>query len=100
MKIKFEYVIEKVTKLENGEIEVVSTGVSTEYIATSTSSEMEILMKSIPPQMQDLINQQQKYFQNAQRPVLKFRLTEEEYSTGNWRVGKTIDVTVEERSYS
>lgn len=100
MKVKFEYAIEKITKLENGEVEIIATGISTENIATTISPEMEILMKSIPPQMHDLINQQQKFFQNSQRPVLKFRLTEEEYNSGNWRVGETIDVMVAERSYS
>jgi hypothetical protein len=94
MQVKFEYTIEKVKKLDNGEIEIVATGVSTESIATSVSPEMEMIMRSIPPQMQDLINQQQKLFQNSQRPLLKFRLTAEEYASGVWRVGDTLAVTV------
>ncbi len=96
MKVKLEFVIEKVTRLDSGEVEIIAMGITPEHIATSISPEMEMLMRSIPPQMQDLINQQQKMFQNTQRPMIKFRITKEEYSQGAWRVGDTIEVTIRE----
>lgn len=96
MEVKFEYVIEKITKLNNDELEVIAIGVSTENIATSVNPEMEMVMRSIPPQMQDLMNQQQKMFKNTQKPMIKFRLTQEEYRQGKWRVGDILDVKIEE----
>ena len=49
MMVKFEYIIDKVTKLENGEVEIIATGISSENIATTINPEMEMLMRSIPP---------------------------------------------------
>ncbi|MEA2054519.1 MAG: hypothetical protein U9O96_05320 [Candidatus Thermoplasmatota archaeon] len=97
MKAKFDYVIEKVTKLENGEVEILATGVSSENIATAVNSDMEMLMRSIPPQMRELMNQQQKMFQEMQKPMIKFRITGEEYSQGRWKVGDMIEVAITER---
>jgi hypothetical protein len=96
MSVKFEYVIEKITKLDNGEIEVLATSISSENIATPINPDIDMLMKNIPPQLQELMSQQRKMFQNTQRPLMKFRLTEKEYNEGKWRVGETIEVTITE----
>ena len=96
MSVKFEYVIEKITKLDNGEIEVLATSISSENIATPVNPDIDMLMKNIPPQLQELMSQQRKMFQNTQRPIMKFRLTEKEYNEGKWRVGETIEVTITE----
>lgn len=97
MRITFEYVIEKVSKLENGEVEIVATGISSDSIATAVNPEMETLMRSIPPQMRELLNQQQKMFQDMQKPLLKFRITEQQYVQGNWKVGEVVEVAVTEQ---
>ncbi len=97
MIVKFEYILDKVTKMENGEIEVIATGISSDNIATSVSPEMEMLMRSIPPQMKELMNQQQKMFQDVQKPLIKFRITGVEYSTGRWKVGDMVEVAVTEK---
>lgn len=97
MRVTFEYVVEKVTKLENGEVEIVATGISSEHIATAVNPEMETLMRSIPPQMREMLNQQQKMFQDMQKPLLKFRITEQQYVRGDWKVGSVVEVAVAEQ---
>jgi len=97
MKVTFEYLIEKVIKLENGEVEVIATGVAPENIATAVNTDMETIIRSIPPQMRDLMNQQQKMFQDTQKPILKFRITEQQYIRGDWKVGSVVEVTVTEQ---
>ncbi|RLF62965.1 MAG: hypothetical protein DRN33_05005 [Thermoplasmata archaeon] len=99
MIVKFEYIIDKVTKLDNGEVEIIATGISSENIATTISPEMEMLMRSIPPQMRELMNQQQKMFQEMQKPMIKFRITGEEYSEGRWKVGDMVEVTIAEKDF-
>jgi hypothetical protein len=96
MSIEFEYVVDKIMKMDNGEVEIIATGISTENIAKTVNPEMEMLMKSIPPQLGELMNQQTKIFQNVHKPMIKFRLTEKEYKEGNWKVGETIEVTIRE----
>ena len=97
MNVTFEYLIEKVTKLVNGEVEILATGVAPENIATAVNTDMETIIRSIPPQMRDLMNQQQKMFQDTQKPLLKFRITEQQYIRGNWKVGSVVEVAVTER---
>ena len=97
MQVAFEYVIEKVTKLENGEVEILATGVAPENIATAINPDVEIVMQSIPPQMREMMNQQQKMFQDIQRPLIKFRITEQQYIRGDWKVGGVVEVKVTEQ---
>jgi hypothetical protein len=97
MKVTFEYIIEKATKLENGEIEIMATGMAPENIATAVNPEVEIVMQSIPPQMREMMNQQQKMFKDMQKPMIKFRITEQQYSQGDWKVGGIVEVTVTEQ---
>jgi len=99
MKVDFDYVIEKITKLDNGEVEILATGISSDNIATSVNPEMEMLMNSIPPQMRDLMNQQQRMFQEMQKPMIKFRITGEEYAQGRWKVGDMVEISVAERDF-
>ncbi len=99
MKVKFEYVIDKVTKLENGEVEILATGISSENIAMPINPEMEMLMNSIPPQMRELMNQQQRMFQDMQKPMIKFRITSEEYDSGRWKVGDAVEVSIAEKDF-
>jgi len=97
MNVTFEYLIEKVTRLENGEVEILATGVASENIATAVNTDMETIIRSIPPQMRDLMNQQQKMFQDTQKPLLKFRITEQQYIRGNWKVVSVVEVAVTEQ---
>jgi hypothetical protein len=97
MQVIFEYVIEKVTRLENGEVEILATGVSPENIATAINPDVEVVMQSIPSQMREMMNQQQKMFQDMQKPMLKFRITEQQYTRGDWKVGGIVEVSVTEQ---
>ena len=95
--IQLEYVIEKVTKKGNGEVEILAYGFSTDDAVRAISPEMELIMKTVPPEMQQILSQQSQMFKKQTKPLLKFCISDKEYAEGSWRVGDTIDAIVRER---
>ena len=92
-----EYVIEKTTKKESGEVEILAIGYTSDDAVKAVSSEMEMVMRQVPPEIKQMIEQQFKMFGKQTKPMIKFVISKEEYDDGSWRVGDTIDIVVRER---
>lgn len=97
IEVHLEYVIDRVTKKGNGEVEILAIGYTSEDAVKAVSSEMDIIMKQVPPEIKQMIEQQFKMFGKQTKPMIKFIVSEEEYADGSWRVGNTIDIIIRER---
>ena len=60
VEINLEYVIEKITKKDNGEVEILAFGYTSESAVRAVSSQMEMIMESVPPEMRQMLEQQSK----------------------------------------
>ena len=97
VEIKLEYIIEKITQKDNGEIEILAFGLTSDNLVRPISSEMEMVMRSVPPEMKQMMEQQSKMFEKQMKPMLRFTISPEEYATGKWRVGDALVVLVHEK---
>jgi len=97
VEINLEYVIEKITKKDNGEVEILAFGYTSESAVRAVSSQMEMIMESVPPEMRQMLEQQSKMFEKQTKPMLKFCISAKEYSEGSWKVGETLDIIIRER---
>ncbi len=97
IEVHLEYVIDRVTKKRNDEVEILAFGYTSEDAVKATSSEMEMIKKTVPPEIKQMLSQQSKLFEKQTKPMLKFTISEKEYTEGNWKVGDTIDIVVRER---
>ncbi|KAA0002334.1 MAG: hypothetical protein FE048_04030 [Thermoplasmata archaeon] len=97
VEVNLEYVIEKITKKDNGEVEILAFGYTSEGAVRAVSSQMEMIMESVPPEMRQMLEQQSKMFEKQTKPMLKFCISAKEYAEGNWKVGDTLDTIIRER---
>ena len=97
VEIKLEYIIEKITQKDNGEIEVLAFGLTSDNLVRPISQEMEMVMRSVPPEMKQMMEQQSRMFEKQMKPMLRFTISAQEYATGKWRVGDSLEVNVQEK---
>jgi len=97
VEIKLEYVIDRITRKDNGEVEILAFGYTSEDAVRAISSQMEMIMESVPPEMRQMLEQQSKMFEKQTKPMIKFCISAEEYAKGNWKVGNTLDIIIRER---
>ena len=100
VEIKLEYIIEKITQKTNGDVEILAFGYSSNDVVKPVSSEMEMIMRNVPPEMKQMMDQQSKMFEKQMKPMLRFTITPEQYSTGRWRVGDALETVVKEKTGS
>lgn len=98
VEIKLEYLVEKITKRDSGEVEILAVGYTPEEAIKATSSEMDMIMKQVPPEIKQMIEQQFKMFGKQTKPMIKFIVSEAEYAKGGWRVGDAIDIIIKEKT--
>lgn len=101
VELKFE--IEKVDSKGDRTMEILATGTAPEEMIRTESNARQqpgfTVMGNVPPAMQGMIEDMTKMFQYQRKPMIKFRLTKEEYDRGSWKVGDTLRIKVmEERN--
>ena len=96
VEIHLEYVIEKVEKKDN-DVEIFAVGYTPKDAVKAVSPQMEMIMDAMPPEMREMMEKQTKIFEEQEKPIIKFYISAEEYSEGNWKVGNTLDIIIQER---
>lgn len=96
MKVKLEFVIEKVAKLGNNQVEIIALGIANDTVVQPSSPESMMLIQIIPPELREMLNQQSKMMRDREKPFIRFIITENEYSEGNWKVGDILSIDIME----
>jgi len=96
MKVKLEFVIEKVAKLGNNQVEIIALGIANDTVVQPSSPESMMLIQIIPPELREMLNQQSKMMRDREKPSIRFIITENEYSEGNWKVGDILSIDIME----
>ena len=97
VEIHLEYVIEKVEKKDNGNVEIFAVGYTPKDAIKAISPQMEMIMNAMPPEMRQMMEKQTKLFEEQEKPIIKFYISAKEYSEGKWKVGNTLDIIIQER---
>jgi len=98
--VELRFTIEKVNGMGDGTMEVVATGTAPEDAVQPQGGDQPgfTVMGNVPPGMRGMLENMGDMFRNQQKPMIKFRLTREEYERGDWKVGNLLRVKVVEEA--
>jgi len=96
--VELHFTIEQVNGRGDGTMEVVATGTAPEEAVQPEGGDQSnfTVMGNVPPGMRGMLENMGEMFRYQQKPVIKFRLTREEYERGDWKIGNVLKVKVVE----
>ncbi len=98
--VELRFTIEKVNAKGDGTMEVLATGTAMEEAVQPEGGDQSnfTVMGNVPPGMRGMLENMGDMFRYQQKPMIKFRLTREEYERGDWKVGNVLRVKVVEEA--
>jgi len=97
MKVKLEFVVEKVERMDNNEVEIIALGTTAgETLMQSQNPESAMMLQMMPPELREMLTHQLRMVRDSEKPFIRFVITESEYNEGSWKVGDTISVDITE----